>query len=239
MTVGTVTRTLAEMFTGIVEHIGEVELFTKQDDGNYTLTIVKASPVLGDAHIGDSIAVNGTCLTVTWFDGDSFTVGLIPETLRRTNLGSLTKGTKVNLERAVGGDVRFGGHYVQGHVDTVCTIVGAQAEENAINYSFELRDKEYIDYIVEKGFICLDGTSLTVTFVDYDKSQFGISMIKHTQENVVMPLKHLGDAVNVEVDVMGKLIKKQVGLYMEREVSGKLEQMINSIVDKKLGSLKQ
>jgi riboflavin synthase len=224
------------MFTGIVEHIAEVELFTQEHDGNYTLTLVNAARVLSDAHIGDSIAVNGTCLTVTEFSKDSFKVGIIPETLRRTNLGELKPGDKVNVERAVGGDVRFGGHYVQGHVDTVCSIVSVTREEAALNYVFELREKEYIEFIVEKGFICLDGTSLTVTFVDYDKAQFGISMIKHTQESVVMPLKAIGATINVEVDVMGKLIKKQVGLYMEREVSNKLEEMINKIVDKKLSS---
>jgi riboflavin synthase len=224
------------MFTGIVEHIAEVELFAQEHDGNYTLTLVNASRVLSDAHIGDSIAVNGTCLTVTEFTKDSFKVGIIPETLRRTNLGELKPGDKVNVERAVGGDVRFGGHYVQGHIDTVCSIVSVTREEAALNYVFELREKEYIEFIVEKGFICLDGTSLTVTFVDYNKAQFGISMIKHTQESVVMPLKAIGATVNVEVDVMGKLIKKQVGLYMEREVSNKLEEMINKIVDKKLSS---
>lgn len=225
------------MFTGIVEHIGEVKSFAQESDGNWTLTITSAAPVLPDCHIGDSIAINGTCLTVTEFSQDEFSVGLIPETLRRTNLGEVAPGFKVNLERAVGGDVRFGGHYVQGHVDTVCSIVTVVKEEIALNYTFELREKENIEFIVEKGFICLDGTSLTVTFVDYAKAQFGISMIKHTQETVTMPLKAIGDTVNVEVDVMGKLIKKQVGIYMEREVSNKLEEMINAIVDKKLSKV--
>ncbi|CDR44271.1 CYFA0S14e01530g1_1 [Cyberlindnera fabianii] len=224
------------MFTGIVEHIGTVKSFVHEADGNYTLTLVDASPVLPDAHIGDSIAINGVCLTVVTFTDDSFTVGLIPETLRRSNLGELKTGDKVNLERAVGGDVRFGGHYVQGHVDTVCSIVKREKDENAIDFTFELRDKQNIEYIVEKGFICLDGTSLTVTFVDYDKAQFGISMIKHTQENVVMPLKEIGSTVNVEVDVMGKLISKQVELYMEKKVKSKLEEMIEGIVEKKLAS---
>lgn len=222
------------MFTGIVEHIGEVGLFTQETDGNYTLSIKGASRVLSDAHIGDSISINGTCLTVTSFDSEEFKVGLIPETLRRTNLGSLKPGDKVNLERAVGGDVRFGGHYVQGHVDTVAAIVAVTKEENALNFTFQLREKEYIDFIVEKGFICVDGVSLTVTFVNYDTAEFGISMIKHTQESVTLPLKAIQEPVNVEVDVMGKLIKKQVSLYMEREVANKLEAMINAIVDKKL-----
>ncbi|CAM9019640.1 unnamed protein product [Wickerhamomyces anomalus] len=182
------------MFTGIVEHIGTVQEFlqldTSESGGNgVSLTISNATPILGDCHIGDSIAINGTCLTVTEFNKDTFKVGLAPETLRRTNLGDLTVGDKVNLERAVGGDVRFGGHYVQGHVDTTAKIAKVEKDGNALNYTFQISDLAYINYIVEKGFIAIDGTSLTITHVNHSLGTFGISMIEHTQKNVVMTLK--------------------------------------------------
>lgn len=234
------------MFTGIVEHLGTVleflQLDTSEAGGNgVSITITNAAPILGDCHIGDSIAVNGTCLTVTEFDKDTFKVGLAPETLRRTNLGQLSKGTKVNLERAVGGDVRFGGHYVQGHVDTTAEIYKVEKDGNALNYTFKIADLSYINYIVEKGFIAIDGTSLTITHVDHSKGTFGISMIEHTQKNVVMTLKKIGDLVNIEVDLTGKLIEKQVELQLNSQIRNEqspLVSLIHSIVENKLNSAK-
>ncbi|KAH3674462.1 hypothetical protein WICMUC_003299 [Wickerhamomyces mucosus] len=230
------------MFTGIVEHVGNVSsiLFTNNNiDEGATIIVGEASKILTDVHIGDSISVNGTCLTVTEFSTDSFTVELIPETLDRTNLGKLTIGSKVNLERAVGGDVRFGGHYVQGHVDTVASIVSKTPQGDALNFIFQIKDKSYLNYIVEKGFITIDGVSLTVTFVDYDKAQFGISMIKHTQAVVILPFKADGEEVNIEVDLTGKLIEKQVELYLTNglENNDKFVNLIESIVEKKLKQL--
>jgi len=232
------------MFTGIVEHIGTVEEFleldTSESGGNgVSLTITDATPILGDVHIGDSISINGTCLTVTEFTKNSFKVGLAPETLRRTNLGALESGSKVNLERAVGGDVRFGGHYVQGHVDTTAEIVNCEKDGNALNYTFQIRNMDYINYIVEKGFIAIDGTSLTITHVDHKVGIFGISMIEHTQKNVVMTLKNLGDLVNIEVDLTGKLIEKQVELQLNSQIENEqspLVNLIHKIIEKKLGS---
>ncbi|GMF06204.1 unnamed protein product [[Candida] boidinii] len=156
------------MFTGIVEIIGTVSEYVTNDSsssgGNGTsITITDAKDILGDCHLGDSIAINGTCLTVTEFDENSFKVGVSQETLRKTNLGDLNTGSKVNLERAISGDVRFGGHMVQGHIDTIAKIISKNPDGNSIVFEFELRDKEYINYIVHKGFICVDGTSLTVT----------------------------------------------------------------------------
>lgn len=234
------------MFTGIVEHIGTVQEFlqldTSESGGNgVSLTISNATPILGDCHIGDSIAINGTCLTVTVFNKDTFKVGLAPETLRRTNLGNLTVGDKVNLERAIGGDVRFGGHYVQGHVDTTAKIAKVEEDGNALNYTFQISDLAYINYIVEKGFIAIDGTSLTITHVDHSLGTFGISMIEHTQKNVVMTLKKMGDLVNIEVDLTGKLIEKQVELQLNSQIQNEkspLVSLIHSIIEKKLDSLK-
>ncbi|ODQ59227.1 hypothetical protein WICANDRAFT_63721 [Wickerhamomyces anomalus NRRL Y-366-8] len=234
------------MFTGIVEHIGTVQEFlqldTSESGGNgVSLTISNATPILGDCHIGDSIAINGTCLTVTEFNKDTFKVGLAPETLRRTNLGDLTVGDKVNLERAVGGDVRFGGHYVQGHVDTTAKIAKVEKDGNALNYTFQISDLAYINYIVEKGFIAIDGTSLTITHVNHSLGTFGISMIEHTQKNVVMTLKKIGDLVNIEVDLTGKLIEKQVELQLNSQIQNEkspLVSLIHSIIEKKLDSLK-
>ncbi|KAH3675614.1 hypothetical protein WICPIJ_009329 [Wickerhamomyces pijperi] len=236
------------MFTGIVEHMGLIQTleFTNNDPTQgATIVISQASPILTDCHIGDSISVNGTCLTVTEFTKDTFTVELIPETLNRTNLGDLQRGDKVNLERAVGGDVRFGGHYVQGHVDAVAVIDKMDPNGDAIDFSFKFPSKErdnYLKYIVEKGFVAIDGVSLTVTFVNYQEGTFGISMIKHTQAVVVLPLKQIGGKVNIEVDLTGKLIEKQVELYLGGENSGLnanegFVKIVEGIVERKVKEL--
>ena len=134
--------------------------------GGTSLTISGAEAILDDCHEGDSIAVNGTCLTVTVFDKSTFKVGVAPETLRRTNLGSLKEGGKVNLERAVSAHTRMGGHFVQGHVDTVAEILSVTPDGNALTFRFRPRDPSLLRYVVEKGYITIDGASLTVTKVD-------------------------------------------------------------------------
>ncbi|ODV95517.1 hypothetical protein PACTADRAFT_42692 [Pachysolen tannophilus NRRL Y-2460] len=230
------------MFTGIVEHIGTVLEYTPFDDtasgGNgVSLTVSDAAPILNDVHLGDSISINGVCLTVTEFTDSTFKVGISPETLRRTNLEELKPGSKVNLERAVSSHVRFGGHYVQGHVDTVAKIINAEKDENSILFTFQLRDSEFINYIVEKGFIALDGTSLTVVSVDHTRAQFQIMMIQYTQNQVIMPLKKIGDYINVEVDVTGKLLEQQVVANINGQIGNEnspLVKLINNIIEKKL-----
>lgn len=232
------------MFTGLVEHMGTVlqvtELDTTASGGNgVSMVIGDSLEVLHDVQLGDSICTNGVCLTVTEFDvaRSQFKVGISPETLRRSNLGALAPGSKVNLERAVRADVRMGGHVVQGHVDTIGTIVRRQNDGNAINFTFELRDKENAKYIVEKGFIAVDGTSLTVTDVDHDKAQFSILMVSYTQEKVIMPSKNNGDTVNLEVDVTGKLIEKQIELSLKsymRDETSVLSTLIGRLVEKKV-----
>ncbi|CEG64401.1 Putative Riboflavin synthase, alpha subunit [Rhizopus microsporus] len=205
------------MFTGLVEHMGLVssiqKLDTSESGGNgWTLTISNAAEILTDCHLGDSIAINGTCLTVTEFDKDSFKVGVAPETLRCTNLGDLSVGSKVNLERAMDSNKRFGGHMVQGHVDTTVEIISIRPEGNSIWFTFQMKeeDKDKMRYIIPKGFICLDGTSLTVCDVDDDQRTFSIMMIAHTQTHVIMPLKKIGDRVNVEVDMLAKYALKSI-----------------------------
>lgn len=215
------------MFTGIVEQIGTVSdvspLDKSESGGNgFSVTIADAAPILTDCHMGDSIAVNGVCLTVTEFDKDSFKVGIAPETLDRTNLGKLKAGSHVNLERAVAGHTRFGGHFVQGHVDTTATIVNIEKDENSLRFTFKPRDPSVMVYIVEKGFIAVDGTSLTITEVNDDEGTFGVMLIAYTQEKVVVAGKNVGDTVNIEVDLMGKLVEKQVKASLGAEGIKKL-----------------
>lgn len=202
------------------------------------MTITDCADILGDCHLGDSIAVNGTCLTVTEFTSDSFKIGAAPETLRRTNLGSLSKGSKVNLERAVSAETRMGGHFVQGHVDTIATIISRKQDGEAIVFRLQPRDKSVLRYIVEKGYVTLDGASLTITAVeDGPEGWWEIMMISYTQEKVVMGKKKEGDAVNVEVDMVGKYVEKSVAGYFESKTGGDmaiLERMVAKIVEEKL-----
>lgn len=209
------------MFTGIVETQGTISKVQNNPD-NFIVTInVTGTDFLSDCHVGDSISCCGICLTVIEFSNESttesawFKVGISQETLRRTSIEKMWKEkSKLNLERAMGmGNHRFGGHYVQGHVDTVATVIEKDSEGDSINHGFQLRDKEYEEFIVEKGFITVDGASLTVTKVE-PEGKFWISMIKHTQE-VLVP-REIGDQVNIEVDLTGKLIAKQVKLYMDK-----------------------
>lgn len=207
------------MFTGIVEVIGKIKTRTEKDEsvtgGNgFSLVITDCTDILVDCHLGDSIAVNGVCLTVTEFTENEFKVGLAPETLEKTNLGSLSEGDPVNLERAVNGAVRFGGHFVQGHVDTTAEIVGKENDGNSIRFEFKPKDQSVMNYIVHKGFIAVDGTSLTVT--DVSKETFKIMMIAYTQTKVIISGKEIGDLVNIEVDLTGKLIEKQVNAQVDR-----------------------
>lgn len=233
------------MFTGIVECIGTIENIQELDmtkSGGQGLSIVvkDCSSILTDCHVGDSIAINGICLTVTEFTNDSFKVGISPETLRRTNVAQWTTDSKVNLERAVSNDVRFGGHYVQGHVDTTALIKTAVPDGNSIIFTFQLdpKDSRYMKYIVEKGFVCIDGVSLTVTQVDDTDNTFSIAMIKHTQENVTLPLKQIAqDTVNIEVDLTGKIIEKQIVSALNDQINNvdsPLVNLINTLIDKKL-----
>ncbi|KAK1822243.1 Riboflavin synthase alpha chain [Friedmanniomyces endolithicus] len=234
------------MFTGIVETIGTVSQLIKHDDSSSggsgtSLTISSCASILTDAHLGDSISINGTCLTVTEFSKDDFKVGVSPETLRRTNLGSLKEGSGVNLERAVSASTRMGGHFVQGHVDTIAVVAETREDGNAITFRLQPRERSVLRYIVEKGYVTLDGASLTVTAVDDEEGWWEVMMIAYTQEKVVMGKKRKGDDVNVEVDMVGKYVEKSVAAYFEGSgASGgaMLEKMVQRLVDQRLQNTK-
>jgi riboflavin synthase len=190
------------MFTGIVEEVGTVK-----SAGDCRLAVA-ARKVLDDTELGDSVAVNGVCLTIVEMASDSFSVDVMPETLRRTNLGSLKAGDRVNLERplAVGG--RFGGHFVQGHIDGTGRVVSVTPERDAILLRFEA-PPEIMRYIVEKGFIAVDGVSLTV--VECSSTAFGVSLVAYTQRNSTLGGKKPGDVVNLEVDIIAKYVERLRG----------------------------
>ena len=187
------------MFTGIVEEVGTVKSI-----GSGKLAVA-ASVVLEGTRLGDSVAVNGTCLTVTALDAASFSVDVMPETLKRTNLGQLRPGSRVNLERAllVGG--RVGGHLVQGHVDATGKVLSLVPEGGAVIARFAAAP-EVLRYVVEKGFIAVDGVSLTV--IGYDRSSFSTSLVGYTLDNTVFAGRKVGDQVNLEVDIMAKYVEK-------------------------------
>ncbi|KAL4780925.1 hypothetical protein BJX76DRAFT_336577 [Aspergillus varians] len=231
------------MFTGLVETIGTVSSLEPLDTsasggGGTSLTITDCEDILTDVQLGDSISVNGTCLTVTAFERSWFKVGVAPETLRRTNLGALTETSKVNLERAVKGETRMGGHIVQGHVDTIAKILATTPDENSLVLRLQPRDITVLRYIVEKGFITLDGASLTVTQVkDGEDGWFEIMLIAYTQEKIVTAAKKVGDFVNVEIDVVAKYVEKGVQAYFAGTAGGNmsiLEKMVERIVEEKL-----
>lgn len=187
------------MFTGIVEEIGAVKAM---DAGRLT---IGASAVVSDVSVGDSIAVNGACLTVTEHDASSFAVDVVPETLRRTNLGALTAGSRVNLERSMPASGRFGGHMVQGHVDGTGVVRSMSADGDALMVAFEA-SPWVMRYAVEKGFIAVDGTSLTI--VHCDNFSFSVTLIPHTQANTVLGDKRVGDSVNLEADIVAKYVER-------------------------------
>lgn len=190
------------MFTGIVEEVGTV-----RSAGAGRLAVA-ARKVLEDAKLGDSVAVNGVCLTIVEMTLESFSIDVMPETLRRTNLGALKAGDRLNLERplAVGG--RFGGHFVQGHVDGTGRVASVKPERDAILLRFETTP-EIMRYIVEKGFIAVDGVSLTV--VECSSTAFGVSLVDYTQRNSTLGGKKPGDVVNLEVDIIAKYVERLRG----------------------------
>ncbi|MCY3690671.1 MAG: riboflavin synthase [Chloroflexota bacterium] len=186
------------MFTGIVEEVGRV---SGLHDYRF---VIDAKKVLSDVKIGDSISVNGACLTVVEFDDRSFTVDLAPETLRRTSLGETGPGSAVNLERALSASDRMGGHIVQGHVDGTGAITGLAPEADC--YIMEIESPEaLVPYIVEKGFIAVDGISLTV--VQRTQRRFTISVIPFTMQNTNLHEKSVGDRVNLEADILAKYVE--------------------------------
>lgn len=202
------------MFTGIIEEIGKIKAV--RTGSETCILTVSAEKVLSDIHIGDSIAVNGTCLTVCKFDKTSFSADVMPETMRRTNLGALKSGSPVNLERAMPMNGRFGGHIVSGHIDGTGSIQAFKKEKNAVWVKISAKP-ELLRYIIEKGSIAIDGISLTVAEVS--NQDFSVSIIPHTGEETILLKKKSGDMVNLECDVIAKYVEK---LCSFQKSSGKI-----------------
>lgn len=194
------------MFTGLVEEIGKIESIIKSEKS--AKITIKANKVLKNVMLGDSIATNGVCLTVTSFDSGRFTVDVMAETIRRSNLKNISPGDEVNLERALRLGDRLGGHIVSGHIDGTGIIRSYEKEDNAIWVSISA-SPEILKYIVQKGSIAIDGVSLTVAYVD--ESIFKVSIIPHTKDMTTLLRKKVGDEVNLECDMIGKYIEKLLG----------------------------
>lgn len=200
------------MFTGIIEEIGHVAAI-KKGVKSVVLTI-KAKKVLEDAKLGDSIAVNGVCLTVTNLAKDAFMADVMHETMNRSSFSKLKVGDELNLERAMLAGGRFGGHIVSGHIDGLGIIAEIKKDDNAYWYKIKTSE-EILRGIVMKGSICIDGISLTVA--DLDNTSFSVSIIPHTRANTILFKKQLGDCVNLENDIVGKYIEKFCGLNIDKD----------------------
>lgn len=194
------------MFTGIIEEVGAMRRISKQ--GQAMILTIGARKILEDVHLGDSIAVNGVCLTVVQFDESTITVDVMPETFRRTTLQRLHVGDPVNLERAMLAGGRFGGHIVQGHVDSTGIITSRYQEENAVVFEVEPNEPAILKYMIPHGSITIDGISLTL--VQVTEQRFTVSIIPHTLAQTVLQHKKAGDEVNLEADVLGKYMEKLV-----------------------------
>lgn len=215
---------MRNIFTGIIEELGVVKSIAI--NGASGCITIKAKKVLEGTQLGDSIAVNGTCLTVTSINSDGFSADVMAETVKRTSLSQVGKGDLVNLERAMILNGRFGGHIVSGHIDGTGTITKYTKEENAIWVTIKAPD-EILDLIVEKGSICIDGISLTVATVS--DQDFQVSIIPHTAKETTLIHKKVGSLVNLENDIVGKYIKKLMENNQEeqaKKASGLTMEMI-------------
>lgn len=203
------------MFTGIVEEIGTVSAVTS---GTASLQLdISCSKVLSDVKKGDSIAVNGVCLTVADYSGRHFIADVMPETMKATTLHELRTGSRVNLERAMAANGRFGGHFVSGHVDGTGEIISIQPKDNAIYMEIRIAP-EMLDYFIPKGSVTVDGTSLTVFGVT--NQGFIISLIPVTQDDSIIGRKTVGDQVNIECDMLAKYVERLLSKKEERPAGG-------------------
>ena len=191
------------MFTGLIEEIGFMDKITSQNSGGQL--VIHAKAIQEGTKLGDSIAVNGVCLTVTNLTKTTFTADVMPETLKRSNLGLLQKGSPVHLERAMSANGRFGGHMVSGHIDGTGVITTKKQEGNAIRL-YIATDAALLRQIIEKGSIAIDGVSLTV--ISVDQEQFSVGIIPHTSTQTILLDKKIGDKVNLETDVIAKYIQR-------------------------------
>lgn len=189
------------MFTGIVEEVGRVL------DRKGARLVFAAEAALEGTRLGDSINVNGVCLTVVELGRDWFAVDAVPETLRRSNLGTLRTGDRVNLERALAAGQRMGGHFVQGHIEGTGEVLARGEEAEAWLFRISL-SQDLMKYVVPKGFIAVDGTSLTV--IDAGSNQFSFTVVPFTQHNTVLGARLPGDRVNIETDIIGRYVERLI-----------------------------
>lgn len=207
------------MFTGIIEEVGTIRFIRK---GTRSAAIgIECGKVLEGTKIGDSIAVNGVCLTVTGMDSHGYTADVMAETLDRSSLGRLKTKSRVNLERAMEAGGRFGGHIVAGHIDGTGTVSEIRKDDTAVWYRITA-DSQILRYIVEKGSIAIDGISLTVA--DVTEESFSVSVIPHTRQETNLVDRGVGDRVNLECDVIGKYVEKLVFCESERPRDSKKEE---------------
>lgn len=210
------------MFTGIIEEIGKIRT-VKSGEKSSMLTI-SAKKVLNNTVLGDSIAVNGICLTVTELGSDYFCADVMAETMRRTNLSQQKPGSSVNLERALTPLTRMGGHIVSGHIDGTGTITAYEKEDNATWVTVQTAE-EILKYIVEKGSIAIDGVSLTVAYVD--DICFKVSIIPHTSQQTTLLKKGVGNTVNLECDVIAKYVERLMNFKAEKKTEDNItEEML-------------
>ncbi|MBB6674198.1 riboflavin synthase [Cohnella nanjingensis] len=192
------------MFTGLIEEVGVLRRMQRR--GEAMILTIAASKVLEDVKLGDSIAVNGVCLTVVSADGGTFAADVMPETYRHTNLQELKPGEAVNLERAMLAGGRYGGHIVQGHVDGTAVIASRRKDANAVVFTAKPHRRELLRHVVPQGSITLDGISLTVVSVDGSAGALTVSIIPHTLRETALQAKQPGDTINVECDILGKYV---------------------------------
>lgn len=200
------------MFTGIIEEVGQIKALKR--GANSIILTVGAVTIMDDLKLGDSVATNGVCLTVTALGKDSFQADVMHETMNRSSLGSLKPGSHVNLERAMPANGRFGGHMVSGHIDGTGNIVSVEKDDNAVWYTISA-DERILRYVIEKGSIAIDGISLTVAKVT--DHVFSVSIIPHTLRETILAEKKIGDIVNLENDMVGKYIEKFMTHASENE----------------------
>ncbi len=209
------------MFTGIIEEMGKIKSIS--DGMASKILTIECEKVLENTKPGDSIAVNGVCLTVTTLSDKEYTADVMHETLNRSTLGNLKPDDVVNLERAMAADGRFGGHIVSGHIDGVGHIINIQEDDNAVWFSIEANE-DIMRYVVEKGSITIDGISLTVAYAD--KNIFKVSTIPHTRKVTTLSAKRAGDAVNLECDIIGKYVEKMLNAGNVRKTSNITESFL-------------
>lgn len=208
------------MFTGLIEEKGKILNTPQGEAGSFSIA---AGDILNDVELGDSIAVNGTCLTVTAFSKNHFEVDALAETLRMTSLGKLNIGDEVNLERAMQAGKRFGGHIVSGHIDGTGRIRSINREKNGIWITI-IANSELMGNIVLKGSVAIDGVSLTVAKAG--KSEFQVCIIPHTGEETTLVDKKIGDVVNIEVDMIAKYINNILNEKSEKKVTNITEEFL-------------